>query len=722
MVIIESNGVRTSSSTVPKRTFYDSEKIWVTDGGVITQAKLKPALMYISSGGVANMTDIRESGFVYVSEGGVANETDICYGGSLVVLSGGTANDTLVESMGGRMVVSAFGEANRTTVTDLTSMTVSASGVANSTILRNGGSVLVESAGIANGTIVETGAGLHIGTGGAAFDTTLTGSLMGGFMYVSGGGLAGYTTVDGGKLSLSGGSAFETNLSSGLVDVFSGGVAQDTYVGSGTMTVYSGGVATNTWVAGGGSMGVKSGGQHRGKLYLDAGCMVTVADCGVIDFDVAEWNIDDGTIVNDISRISCAKKDTAFAVTVPWMTTGSYYLAGGNLASDLTVTLKTPDGIARNTLSVGASCDIDGIGYTLNHGDYGYALTVTPYEGSCNAYGVSCSFGEGIIAYTKGDGYLIVELDESNSIINTYGLTGTYHWERYALDFTPFSGDVTGEAVSSPQCFRAYGNHNPDLFFANAKGTWAGGYDAKHVGFGDWSGTGKTVKLAGKNKIVDMFVGAYSESSGEPSVLVLTDDANGDALFLDDIFSESPMAVQQARLGNITEIRAGAGNDVVDLTSQRFSFGSQQCGGLTVYGGDGDDFIWANSGSNILFGDAGKDNIVGGDGDDFIIGGAGDDTLHGGGGSDTFCFGAKWGNDIVEQLANGEVTLWFKNGSSNNWDAAAMKYTDGLFSVTVRGVIADNVTLMFGDGTLSAPDGAFRDSASKRVFETSLFK
>ena len=47
--------------------------------------------------------------------------------------------------------------------------------------------------------------------------------------------------------------------------------------------------------------------------------------------------------------------------------------------------------------------------------------------------------------------------------------------------------------------------------------------------------------MQGKNKITDIFAG-----STDANVLVLTDDANGDALFLDDIFSASPVSVRQA--------------------------------------------------------------------------------------------------------------------------------------------------------------------------------
>ena len=89
----------------------------------------------------------------------------------------------------------------------------------------------------------------------------------------------------------------------------------------------------------------------------------------------------------------------------------------------------------------------------------------------------------------------------------------------------------------------------------------------------------------------------------------MTDDDNGDTLFVDDIYSALPGAVteQQSRIAQINEVRAGAGDDIVDMTSQRFEYIGD---GLTIHGGDGNDTIWANKGDNRLFGDAGNDRIV----------------------------------------------------------------------------------------------------------------
>ena len=271
-----------------------------------------------------------------------------------------------------------------------------------------------------------------------------------------------------------------------------------------------------------------------------------------------------------------------------------------------------------------------------------------------------------------------------------------------------------------PKFVRSNADGVSDVFFARAGEVWGSGYQAQHVGSLDneWAGTGERVNLAGKNRIADIFEGSY-----DMNVMLLTDDANGDALFVDDIYTALPgsIAEQQARIAQINEIRAGAGDDIVDMTSQQFEYFGDS---LTIRGGDGNDTIWAAGYSNYLFGDAGNDRIVGGTGMDFIAGGAGNDSMHGGGGRDVFTFGGNWGNDTVEQLGDEEsmVMLWFADGDHTNWNAATLTYTDGSNSVTVKGVGADQIEIYIGDEfpwdfEAMSNLGIFADTTSEKIFE-----
>ncbi|MBO4344511.1 MAG: hypothetical protein J5833_02070, partial [Victivallales bacterium] len=254
-----------------------------------------------------------------------------------------------------------------------------------------------------------------------------------------------------------------------------------------------------------------------------------------------------------------------------------------------------------------------------------------------------------------------------------------------------------------------------DVFFTQSVDVWSGKFKARHVGsVNDWNGTREYVDLEGKGKIADFFRGADDDAG----IMLLTDAENGDALFLEDVFTELPgaLAEQQARIARIDEIRAGAGNDIIDLTSQRFEYVG---GGMTVRGGLGNDVIWANKGNNLLFGDAGDDRIVGASGNDVIVGGSGDDSMHGGGGDDIFCFCDDWGNDTVAQAAGGTVTLWFKNGNVQ-LDDTNLTYTDGTNSVTVSEGIS--VIVKYGnDGSEQYANllaaGAFNAFTSERIFE-----
>ncbi|MBO4513785.1 MAG: AIDA repeat-containing protein [Victivallales bacterium] len=258
-------------------------------------------------------------------------------------------------------------------------------------------------------------------------------------------------------------------------------------------------------------------------------------------------------------------------------------------------------------------------------------------------------------------------------------------------------------------------NGMAELMFARGTGVWSCDYYARHVGVGEWKGTGQTVLLAGKNVLDDIFVG-----SDDASILLLTDDENGDALFVDDIYSAFPDGMDvQARFARIDEIRAGAGDDIVDMTSQRFEYIGE---GVTVRGGLGNDVIWANNGDNCLYGDAGDDRIVGASGNDIIVGGTGNDVLLGAGGEDIFVFGDEWGQDVVDQLASGKVTLWFSEGDEAKWNAETLTYTDGNNTVQVSGVSSDDILLRFGnDGSNEysrlMANGAFSLNSSERVFE-----
>jgi Ca2+-binding RTX toxin-like protein len=159
-------------------------------------------------------------------------------------------------------------------------------------------------------------------------------------------------------------------------------------------------------------------------------------------------------------------------------------------------------------------------------------------------------------------------------------------------------------------------------------------------------------------------------------------------LFADDAFSQlnSQAASEVGRLVAIDSIDAGAGDDLVDLTTTKFALT-----GLTVLGGLGNDTIW---------GGAGADSIHGGDGIDVLLGAAGNDTLTGGAGNDIFLFAANSEQDTITDFVSGDkIKLLGGTGSGavvTNPNATDTVLAWGGIQVTLTGIkLTDNSTNWF---------------------------
>ena len=280
----------------------------------------------------------------------------------------------------------------------------------------------------------------------------------------------------------------------------------------------------------------------------------------------------------------------------------------------------------------------------------------------------------------------IVEKDASGEVVNTI------------VEETP-AASTTAEI---PDKVVAVDDGHDNLFFAMPVGQWGTGIAAQHLGDGTWGGTLEIVSLTGKNRFSTVFTG-----SDDATTLFLTDDANGDVFFLDDIYTANG---SDARIRKMSEIQAGAGDDIVDLTSARFAYEEHASKQLKVRGGDGNDILWGNAGHNIMFGDDGNDRIYGGSDNDVLIGGTGNDTMLGGGGDDIFCYGSSfdWGSDTITQLSGGTVTLYLDGIDRNDCSisGSTLTWNDGTHtgSITLNGVSWDSVKFYCaanGDGDLT---------------------
>jgi Ca2+-binding RTX toxin-like protein len=201
-----------------------------------------------------------------------------------------------------------------------------------------------------------------------------------------------------------------------------------------------------------------------------------------------------------------------------------------------------------------------------------------------------------------------------------------------------------------------------DKLIFTADATWTAPAHVDNVGSPGRSGTGAEVSLVGRNQSQDTFDGGTGidtlfGTTGNDAIIL--DDrsgntgyggnTNGGGLFglgnlggLVGLFGPASSAGNGPRLANIERIATGPGNDVVDLTSQRFNYGD-----VTLDGGSGDDTLWSAGGNDSLVGGTGNDTLVAGAGRDTLDGGTGNDRLEGGIGNDVYRFARGTGQDTI---------------------------------------------------------------------------
>ena len=150
--------------------------------------------------------------------------------------------------------------------------------------------------------------------------------------------------------------------------------------------------------------------------------------------------------------------------------------------------------------------------------------------------------------------------------------------------------------------------------------------------------TNDQFSVVGKLRSYDAFDGG-----GGNNALNLTD--SDDVFALDDLISSNPSA-SGSRLFGIKTINAKGGNDIIDLSSNRFFYGD-----VVINGSEDNDILWGNDGNDIINGDSGNDHIVGGRGDDVLNGGDGNDTIKGYDGKD-FLIGGKGADVMIGGIGN----------------------------------------------------------------------
>ena len=205
-----------------------------------------------------------------------------------------------------------------------------------------------------------------------------------------------------------------------------------------------------------------------------------------------------------------------------------------------------------------------------------------------------------------------------------------------------------------------YAEMGSDIITLTADGVWSNDYVAENMSYSVWVGTGEKVILTGYNQFNDVIYGG-----GDVDTIILTDGS--DAFFLDNIYTAHHSSLtllstvrgtdSTARVEDVEVIYAGAGNDIIDLTSDNFNL----IDAISVNGEEGDDILW---------GSTGVDTINGGAGNDVINGGVGSDILTGGSGADEFQFTASSAADIITDfnITEDSIKLYYRAEDKHTYD------------------------------------------------------
>lgn len=739
-ITVASDGILTVAGSANNITNLFSGSVSIVSGGNVQSFTNSGALHIQDGGNLDNVVNPYNYGRIYVSSGGNVSNA-ILLNGAMSVSSGGVALDTIISR--GSQTVLAGGTALNTTVNSGYEVIISSGGTA--TIAFNPWMGTVSSGSGADVTFLERDAGVYYGCFSLLSKTNLlTGmtisSSHSAFVYENG--IASRNTVTGYRATLlvSNGGIAVDNVVNAYLNIYDGGLGSGNIFSGGTMHIYnggsghanavvnsgtlmidSGGIAQDTSLSGSRAYGyISSGGIHRGSLQFESGAYISAYAGSVIDFTVAQMQASDDYLHNNLYQIKGAP---SYTITVSEnQAAGTYKLAQGASNFNRTITIGNGSINYGSITANGEDLVYENGIFSLDQVNGDLTLTIIrnyaepELTGNANSITWNGIPGNDFVAeYSKNNFINTLQLETNTNSIDTFGLpAGTYQWRVKAEDGEFFNGEnIVSDDTATPQIFVSDDNGDMDLFFGNANGTWEAGYAAEHQGFRNgWTGTKERISLTGKNKIADVFSG-----SDDANVLVLTDDINGDALFVEDIYTS--FGKDAARISQIDEIRAGSGDDIIDMTSQKFAYTGEE---MTIRGGLGNDVIWAAGGDNDLFGDAGNDRIVGSTGFDLIVGGAGNDSMHSGGGNDIFAFCENWGVDTVQLTdSDSSITLWFASGSESNWDYASRTYRNGSNSVSVIGGTGCTINLKFGDVGGQYDDmvsvGAFESATSEKIFE-----
>ena len=202
-------------------------------GGTGTVGTMSDGYQSISSGGTGTVSAMMDAGLQYIFSGGTGTVSTM-FGSEQRISSGGTG--TISSLLGGTQLVSNGGTALDTVIAGGTQI-VSSGGTSLDTLLNSGGTVYQKSGGMISSMVYSGGVQIieNISTGydGMTLGSGGTNVTMG---VISGAQMSGTIINSGGEqLVLNGGTALDTELNGGSLQLSSGGTVKDMTLTSGSL-------------------------------------------------------------------------------------------------------------------------------------------------------------------------------------------------------------------------------------------------------------------------------------------------------------------------------------------------------------------------------------------------------------------------------------------------------------------------------------------------------
>lgn len=359
----------------------------------------------------------------------------------------------------------------------------------------------------------------------------------------------------------------------------------------------------------------------------------------------------DAPIVASAIATQAARENQAFAYTVPVST-----FTDTDNGDTLTYSARAVD--AQGNLQAlpgwlsfnAATRAFTGTPGSTAGGSFEFVVTATDLAGAT----ASSRFAINISDEFAGTGASINTItgNNANNMLNGISINETIIGKAGSDTLYGGAGDDTLDGGTGADLL--FGDAGNDVLKFSNDGRWSGGDYAYNYGSPGQPGSGERVHLVQMNRSLDTFDGGV----GTDTLLGTSGD---DAILLDS---------GGQRIKNVEVIDAGAGDDVVDLTSNLYTLGD-----VKIYGGAGDDVLWASSGNDLLDGGTGKD------------------TLAGGKGNDTYAFGRGYERDTIQEndaTAANRDTLQFTGGIAT--DQIWLRKVSNNLEVSVIGT-ADKMTV-----------------------------